>query len=221
MLYTNIPLKVESHYVGNEMFRGVMLGDDTFELFIPVPETVGELIYDKEGNCSDLAVKVAASGRPYIVSCVDGEDNDGDDKNEIYLILFSDCRIHRSSVGSDSEESQRYDGCLTPVRQSNEIIAHLHPYTFFCDERVRGTDVLIVKAKDGDVFRSNLFGTPKFYIVDFDVVYEVSESDVDLLYKALDLAMEEFTFRFNPLKCADFFVASEWKRLGDLSTPLR
>ncbi len=175
MLYSNIALKVVPREMKFGTVTGVAIGEygrGRQEVFLPTPKSVqaDDVI---KGLCPDLTIGTSKSGRPRI---------DAREDDDIYLIL-----------SSKRDYTCRGDGHVkAPKSQEVELIARGRGADG-TDGRIVGVwDAIIVKAKDGDVFRLTWGGSEcsydaTFYVVWGGEVYSADQLEIEYLYDRLGL----------------------------------
>lgn len=193
MLYSNKVLKVVEREMNFGKVTGVSIGESgrgRREVFLPTPNGVdGDLC----GLCTNLTIGTSKSGRPRI--------NRSSDK-ELFVIL-----------SSERNYTRRGDGCIkTPKAQENELVARGNGADGDAG-RIGSWDAVILKAKDGDVFRVTWggygYGYPAtFYVVSNGKVYTADQPEVEDLYESLGIEMP-FSLSFKEDRLV--ITTDEWK----------
>lgn len=199
MLYANTTLKAVSREMKFGAITGVAIGEygrGRHEVFLPTPKSVqtGDVIEELR---SDLTIGTSKSGRPRIDARKDGD---------IYLIL-----------SSGKSYTRRGDGYIeAPKGQEVELIARGNGADGDAG-RVGSWDAIIVKAKDGDVFRLMWGGSgygydATFYVVSGGKVYSVNQPDIEDLYESLGLEIP-FSLSYDQNKGRLVITLDEWKTI--------
>ena len=174
MIYTNTDLKVVSRQTRFGTVTGVAIGEagrGRREVFLPTPGLI-QAGYIIEGLRPDLTIGTSRSGKLRIHASKD----DG-----IYLILSSEKGYTRRGSGY----------IKAPKGQDFELINRANGADGAAG-RVGTWDAVIVKAKDGNVFRVTWGGSrygyhATFYVVSGGKVYSADQPEVEDLYKNLGL----------------------------------
>lgn len=174
MLYLNKAVDVVTREFKFGAVNGIALGEHgrgRQQIFLPTPQGLEGAI---GGSRSDLTIGLSKAGKPRI--------NRGKDK-DMYLVL-----------SSERGYTRRGNGVIkAPVSQAVERIAR--GYGADGDAgRIGYWDVVLVKAKEGDVFRVTWGGSgygyePTFYVVHNDQVFEADQQEIEELYESLSLEM--------------------------------
>ena len=199
MLYLNISAKVISKEMKFGAVTGVTIGESgrgRREVFLPTPSgiQVGETI---GGLRPDLTVGLSKSGRPRI---------DRQKEDEIYLIL-----------SSERGYTRRGDGYIkAPAGQEVELITRGNGADGDAG-RIGSWDAIVVKAKDGDVFRLTWGGSgygydATFYVVSGGKVYAADQPEVEDLYQSLGLEVP-FSLQYHQDKGRLVIDPDEWKTI--------
>ncbi len=195
MLFTNKTVEVESREFKFGTVAGVALGEHgrgRQQVFLPTPKGLEGAI---GGLRSDLTIGLTKAGRPRI--------NHGKDK-DMYLALSSERGYTRRGNGV----------VKVPVDQAVELIARGNGADGDAG-RIGYWDVVLVKAKEGDVFRVTWGGSgygyePTFYVVHNDQVLEADQQEVEDLYESLGLEMP-FSLTFEERRMV--VDLEEWKTI--------
>ena len=199
MLYTNKELKVISREMKFGTVKGVAIGEygrGRHEIFLPTPKFLTEEEEIKGLNPS-LTIGKSQSGRPRIHA----EKND-----DMFLILSSERRYTR-----------RGDGCIkAPKNQEIEMITRGNGADGAAG-RIGSWDVVVVKAKDGDVFRVTWGGSgygidATFYVVFGGKVYVADQPDIEDLYENLGIEAP-FTLKYNEQEGRLVIDSEEWSEI--------
>ena len=174
MLFMNKTVEVESREFKFGTVAGVALGEHgrgRQQVFLPTPKGLEGAI---GGLRSDLTIGLTKAGRPRI--------NHGKDK-DMYLALSSERGYTRRGNGV----------VKVPVGQAVELIARGNGVDGDAG-RIGDWDVVLVKAKEGDVFRVTWGGSgygyePTFYVVHNGQVFEADQQEVEDLYESIGLEM--------------------------------
>lgn len=174
MLFMNKTVEVESREFKFGTVAGVALGEHgrgRQQVFLPTPKGLEGAI---GGLRSDLTIGLTKAGRPRI--------NHGKDKN-MYLALSSERGYTRRGNGV----------VKIPVGQAVELIARGNGADGDAG-RIGYWDVVLVKTKEGDVFRVTWGGSgygyePTFYVVHNGQVFEADQQEVEDLYESIGLEM--------------------------------
>lgn len=178
---------------------GVAIGESgrgRREVFLPAPGgmQVGEIL---EGFRPDLTVGLSKSGRPRI---------DRRKEDEIYLVL-----------SSERGYTRRGDGYIkAPASQEVELVARGNGADGDAG-RIGSWDALVVKAKDGDVFRLTWGGygygyDATFYVVSGGKVYAADQPEVEDLYQSLGLEVS-FSLQYDQDRGRLVIDTDEWKTI--------
>ena len=195
MLFMNKTVEVESREFKFGTVAGVALGEHgrgRQQVFLPTPKGLEGAI---GGLRSDLTIGLTKAGRPRI--------NHGKDK-DMYL-----------SLSSERGYTRRGNGVVkVPVDQAVELIARGNGADGDAG-RIGYWDVILVKAKEGDVFRVTWGGSgygyePTFYVVHNDQVLEADQQEVEDLYESLGLEMP-FSLTFEERRMV--VDLEEWKTI--------
>lgn len=174
MLFMNKTVEVESREFKFGTVAGVALGEHgrgRQQVFLPTPKGLEGAI---GGLRSDLTIGLTKAGRPRI--------NHGKDK-DMYL-----------AISSERGYTRRGNGVVkVPVGQAVELIARGNGADGDAG-RIGYWDVVLVKAKEGDVFRVTWGGSgygyePTFYVVHNGQVFEADQQEVEDLYESIGLEM--------------------------------
>jgi len=195
MLFMNKTAEVESREFKFGTVAGVALGEHgrgRQQVFLPTPKGLEGVI---GGLRSDLTIGLTKAGRPRI--------NHGKDK-DMYLALSSERGYTRRGNGV----------VKVPVDQAVELIARGNGADGDAG-RIGYWDVVLVKAKEGDVFRVTWGGSgygyePTFYVVHNDQVLEADQQEVEDLYESLGLEMP-FSLTFEERRMV--VDLEEWKTI--------
>lgn len=174
MLFLNRTIGIEAREFKFGTVAGIALGEHgrgRQQIFLPTPK---ELEGSIGGMRSDLTIGLSKSGKPRI--------NRAKDK-DIYLALSTERGYTRRGNGV----------VKVPVSQTVELIARGNGADGDAG-RIGYWDVILVKAKEGDVFRVTWGGTgygyePTFYVVHDGQVLEADQQEVEDLYENLGLEM--------------------------------
>lgn len=174
MLFMNKTVEVESREFKFGTVAGVALGEHgrgRQQVFLPTPKGLEGAI---GGLRSDLTIGLTKAGRPRI--------NHGKDK-DMYLALSSERGYTRRGNGV----------VKVPVGQAVELIARGNGADGDAG-RIGYWDVVLVKTKEGDVFRVTWGGSgygyePTFYVVHNGQVFEADQQEVEDLYESIGLEM--------------------------------
>lgn len=174
MLFMNKTVEVESREFKFGTVAGVALGEHgrgRQQVFLPTPKGLEGAI---GGLRSDLTIGLTKAGRPRI--------NHGKDK-DMYLALSSERGYTRRGNGV----------VKIPVGQAVELIARGNGADGDAG-RIGYWDVVLVKTKEGDVFRVTWGGSgygyePTFYVVHNGQVFEADQQEVEDLYESIGLEM--------------------------------
>lgn len=197
MLYTNKALEAVSKEMKFGTITGVAIGEygcGCNEVFLPAPESVDVI----NGFRHDLTISTSKSGKPRIDARKDGD---------IYLLLSS-----RSEY-----ERRKNDYVTAPRSQEIELIARGIGAVRNDGRFWHWWDAVIVKAKDGDVFRLDWNGSRRgygydatFYVVFGGKVYSADQPDIEDLYESLGLEIP-FLIQYNKNKGCLVVACDEWK----------
>lgn len=195
MLFMNKTVEVESREFKFGTVAGVALGEHgrgRQQVFLPTPKGLEGAI---GGLRSDLTIGLTKAGRPRI--------NHGKDK-DMYLALSSERGYTRRGNGV----------VKVPVDQAVELIARGNGADGDAG-RIGYWDVVLVKAKEGDVFRVTWGGSgygyePTFYVVHNDQVLEADQQEIEDLYESLGLEMP-FSLTFEERRMV--VDLEEWKTI--------
>jgi len=199
MLYTNQKLKVVDKEMKFGTVTGVAIGEygrGRREVFLPTPKSIQADDIIKELR-SDLTIGTSKSGRPRI---------DARKDDDIYLIL-----------SSERDYTRRGDGYIeAPESQEIELIARGNGADGDAG-RIGSWDAVIVKAKDGDVFRLTWGGSgygydATFYVVSGGKVYSADQPEIEDLYESLDLEIP-FSLQYNQDEGRLVITSDEWKMI--------
>ena len=197
MLYSNTTLKVVSKEMEFGTVTGVAIGEygrGRREVFLPTPKSVQTDDVIKELR-SDLTIGTSKSGRPRI---------DARKDDDIYLIL-----------SSKRSYTRRGDGYIkAPKSQEVELIARGNGADGDAG-RIGSWDAIIVKAKNGDVFRLTWGGSgygydATFYVVLGGKVYSANQPGIEDLYESLGLKTP-FSLSYDQDKGRLVIALDEWK----------
>lgn len=193
MLYTNKELKVIEKEMKFGVVAGVTIGEHgrgRREVFLPTPKGFEDEI---RGLRKDLTIGKSKSGRPRINRANDGE---------FYVIL-----------SSERNYTRRGCGCIrTPKGQENELVARGNGADGAAG-RIGSWDAVILKAKEGDVFRVTWggygYGYPAtFYVLSGGEIHVADQPYVEDLYEGLGIEMPfDLTFKEDRL----IVTLDEWK----------
>lgn len=197
MLYTNKSLAVVSRKTSFGTITGVIIGERGYgsrEAFLSTSKSikVGEII---EEFRPDLTIVFSKSGRPRIDTRRD---------NDIYLILSSKREGYTPLT----------DGYIkTPKGQDVDLKTRAGFKR--ADKRIGNWDVVMVKAKNGDVFRLTWASTDcehesTFYVVSGNTVYSADQSDIEDLYEILSLDVP-FSLKYDAEQGRLLTNPSEWE----------
>ena len=197
MLYTNQTLKAVSKEMKFGTVIGVAIGEygrGRREVFLPTPKSVqADDIIDELR--SDLTIGTSKSGRPRI---------DARKDDDIYLIL-----------SSKRDYTRRGNGYIrAPKGQEVELIARGNGADGDAG-RIGYWNAVIVKAKDGDVFRLTWGGSgygydATFYVVSDGKVYSADQPEIEDLYESLGLEIP-FSLAYNQDEGRLVITLDEWK----------
>ena len=195
MLFMNKTVEVESREFKFGTVAGVALGEHgrgRQQVFLPTPKGLEGAI---GGLRSDLTIGLTKASRPRI--------NHGKDK-DMYLALSSERGYTRRGNGV----------VKVPVGQAVELIARGNGADGDAG-RIGYWDVVLVKAKEGDVFRVTWGGSgygyePTFYVVHNGQVFEADQQEVEDLYESIGLEMP-FNFTFEERRMV--VDLHEWKTI--------
>ncbi len=199
MLYTNQKLKVVDKEMKFGTVIGVAIGEygrGRREVFLPTPKSIQADDIIKELR-SDLTIGTSKSGRPRI---------DARKDDDIYLIL-----------SSERGYTRRGDGYIeAPESQEIELIARGNGADGDAG-RIGSWDAVIVKAKDGDVFRLTWGGSgygydATFYVVSDGKVYSADQPEIEDLYESLGLEIP-FSLQYNQDEGRLVITSDEWKMI--------
>ena len=195
MLFLNKSTEVSAREFKFGVVNGIALGEHgrgRQQIFLPTPK-------DLEGSIgglrSDLTIGLSKAGKPRI--------NREKDK-DIYLALSSERGYTRRGNGV----------VKVPASQTVELIARGNGADGDAG-RIGYWDVVLVKAKEGDVFRVTWGGSgygyePTFYVVHNDQVLEADQQEVEDLYESLGLEMP-FSLTFEERRMV--VDLEEWKTI--------
>ena len=195
MLYINRTINIQEREFKFGTVAGIALGEHgrgRQQIFLPTPKELERSIGELR---SDLTIGLSKSGKPRI--------NRAKDK-DIYLAL-----------SSERGYTRRGNGVIkTPVGQDVELIARGNGADGDAG-RIGYWDVVLVKAKEGDVFRVTWGGSgygyePTFYVVHSGQVLEADQQEVEDLYESLDLEMP-FKLSFEERRMV--VDLNEWKTI--------
>lgn len=194
MLFTNKDLKVEVREMKFGQVTGVAIGEygrGRREVFLPTPNGIeGEIANLR----TDLTIGQSKSGRPRINRA---PAND----SEIYLLL-----------STKRGYTRRGDGCIrVPEGQEVQIIARGNGADGDAG-RIGQWTALVLKAKDGDIFRVTWAGygygfDATFYVVLGGKVYVADQPEIEDLYESLGMEVP-FTLSFKDSKLS--VISGEW-----------
>ena len=195
MLFMNKTVEVESREFKFGTVAGVALGEHgrgRQQGVLPTPKGLEGAI---GGLRSDLTIGLTKAGRPRI--------NHGKDK-DMYLALSSERGYTRRGNGV----------VKVPVGQAVELIARGNGADGDAG-RIGYWDVVLVKAKEGDVFRVTWGGSgygyePTFYVVHNGQVFEADQQEVEDLYESIGLEMP-FNLTFEERRMV--VDLEEWKTI--------
>lgn len=199
MLYANIALEVVSKDMKFGTVTGVAIGEygrGRREVFLPTPKSIQADDVIKEFR-SDLTIGTSKSGRPRIHARKD---------DDIYLIL-----------SSGRSYTRRGNGYIkAPRSQKVELIARGHGADGEAG-RIGYWDAVVVKAKDGDVFRLTWGGSgygydATFYVVSDGKVYSADQPKIEDLYESLGLEMP-FSLTYNQDEGRLVIALEEWEKV--------
>lgn len=199
MLYFNKALKAVAKEMKFGAVTGVAIGESgrgRREVFLPTPGGVqiGEVI---EGLRTDLTVGLSKSGRPRI---------DQRKEDEIYLVL-----------SSERGYTRRGDGYIkAPTGQQVELIARGNGADGDAG-RIGSWDAVVIKSRDGDVFRLTWGGSgygydATFYVVSGGKVYAADQPEVEDLYQSLGLEAP-FSLQYDQDRGRLVIDTDEWKTI--------
>ncbi len=195
MLYLNKAVDVATREFKFGVVNGIALGEHgrgRQQIFLPTPKGLEGSI---GGLRSDLTIGLSKAGKPRI--------NYGKDK-DIYLAL-----------SSERGYTRRGNGVIkTPVGQEVELIARGNGADGDAG-RIGYWDVVVVKAREGDVFRVTWGGSgygyePTFYVVHNGQVLEADQQEVEDLYESVGLEMP-FSLTFEERRMV--VDLKEWKTI--------
>ena len=197
MLYTNTTLKAVSKEMKFGTVTGVAIGEcgrGRREVFLPTPKSIQAHDVIKELR-SDLTIGTSKSGRPRI---------DARKDDDIYLILSSERGYTRRGCGR----------IRAPKGQEVELIARGNGADGEAG-RIGSWDAIIVKAKDGDVFRLTWGGSgygydATFYVVSGGKVYSANQPEIEDLYESLGLEIP-FSLTYDQDEGRLVITLDEWK----------
>lgn len=193
MLFLNKSTEVSAREFKFGVVNGIALGEHgrgRQQIFLPTPK-------DLEGSIgglrSDLTIGLSKAGKPRI--------NRGKDK-DIYLALSSERGYTRRGNGV----------VKVPASQTVELIARGNGADGDAG-RIGYWDVILVKAKEGDVFRVTWGGSgygyePTFYVVHNCKVLEADQQEVEDLYESIGLEIP-FSLTFKERRMV--VNLEEWK----------
>lgn len=193
MLFLNKSTEVSAREFKFGVVNGIALGEHgrgRQQIFLPTPK-------DLEGSIgglrSDLTIGLSKAGKPRI--------NRGKDK-DIYLALSSERGYTRRGNGV----------VKVPASQTVELIARGNGADGDAG-RIGYWDVILVKAKEGDVFRVTWGGSgygyePTFYVVHNGKVLEADQQEVEDLYESIGLEIP-FSLTFKERRMV--VNLEEWK----------
>lgn len=196
MLFINRSVSVEGREFKFGTVNGISLGEHgrgRQQIFLPTPKELEGAIGELR---TDLTVGLTKAGKPRINRAAKDKD--------IYLIL-----------SSERGYTRRGNGIIkTPVSQTVELIARGNGADGDAG-RIGYWDVILVKAKEGDVFRVTWGGSgygyePTFYVVHNDKVLEADQQEVEDLYESLGLEMP-FKLSFEERRMV--IDLDEWKTI--------
>lgn len=199
MLYTNQSLKVVSREMKFGTVTGVAIGEygrGRREVFLPTPKTVKADDVIKELR-SELTIGTSKSGRPRI---------DARKDDDTYLILSSKRGYTRRGSGYIE----------APKSQEIKLIARGNGADGDAG-RIGRWDAIIVKVKDGDVFRLIWGGSgygydATFYVVSGDKIYPADQPEIEDLYESLGLEIP-FSLWYNQEQGRLVTILDEWKTI--------
>lgn len=195
MLYLNKAVDVVTREFKFGAVNGIALGEHgrgRQQIFLPTPQGLEEAI---GGLRSDLTIGLSKAGKPRI--------NRSKDK-DMYLAL-----------SSERGYTRRGNGIIkVPVGQTVELIARGNGADGDAG-RIGYWDVVVVKAREGDVFRvtwgvSGYGYEPTFYVVYNNQVFEADQQEVEELYESLGLEMP-FSLSFEERRMV--VNLEEWKTI--------
>lgn len=196
MLFLNKDTEVAVREFKFGTVAGIALGEHgrgRQQIFLPTPQGLEGSI---GGLRSDLTVGLTKAGKPRINHTAKDKD--------IYLAL-----------SSERGYTRRGNGIIkTPVGQDVELIARGNGADGDAG-RIGYWDVVLVKAKEGDVFRVTWGGSgydyePTFYVVHNGQVFEADQQEVEDLYENLGLEMP-FKLSFEERRMV--VDLNEWKTI--------
>ena len=174
MLFINKQTEVVTREFKFGTVNGISLGEHgrgRQQIFLPTPK---ELEGSIGGMRSDLTIGLSKSGKPRI--------NYGKDK-DMYLALSSERGYTRRGNGV----------VKVPAGQTVELIARGNGADGDAG-RIGYWDVVLVKAREGNVFRVTWGGSgygyePTFYVVHNGQILEADQQEIEELYESLGLEM--------------------------------
>lgn len=195
MFYINKTTEVTAREFKFGTVEGILLGEHgrgRQQIFLPTPQGLEGVV---GGLRIDLTIGLSKAGKPRI--------NRGKDK-DMYLAL-----------SSERGYTRRGNGVIkAPVSQAVERIAR--GYGADGDAgRIGYWDVVLIKAKEGDVFRVTWGGSgygyePTFYVVHNGQVFEADQQEIEELYESLGLKMP-FSLTFDKRRMV--VDLEEWKTI--------
>ena len=195
MLFINKQTEVVTREFKFGTVNGISLGEHgrgRQQIFLPTPK---ELEGSIGGMRSDLTIGPSKSGKPRI--------NYGKDK-DMYLALSSERGYTRRGNGV----------VKVPAGQTVELIARGNGADGDAG-RIGYWDVVLVKAREGNVFRVTWGGSgygyePTFYVVHNGQVLESDQQEVEDLYESVGLEMP-FSLTFEERRMV--VDLKEWKTI--------
>jgi len=195
MLFINKQTEVVTREFKFGTVNGISLGEHgrgRQQIFLPTPK---ELEGSIGGMRSDLTIGLSKSGKPRI--------NYGKDK-DMYLALSSERGYTRRGNGV----------VKVPAGQTVELIARGNGADGDAG-RIGYWDVVLVKAREGNVFRVTWGGSgygyePTFYVVHNGQVLEADQQEVEDLYESVGLEMP-FSLTFEERRMV--VDLKEWKTI--------
>lgn len=195
MLYLNKAVDVATREFKFGHVEGISLGEHgrgRQQVFLPTPQGLEGAV---GGLRTDLTIGLSKAGKPRI--------NRSKDK-DMYLAL-----------SSERGYTRRGNGIIkVPVGQTVELIARGNGADGDAG-RIGYWDVVVVKAREGDVFRVTWGGSgygyePTFYVVYNNQVFEADQQEVEELYESLGLEMP-FSLSFEERRMV--VNLEEWKTI--------
>lgn len=200
MLYTNTTLKAidrEMKFGGS--VTGVAIGENgrgRWEVFLPTPHSIQSDDAIKEFR-SDLTIGTSKSGRPRI---------DARKDDDVYLILSSKRSYTRRGCGYIE----------APKSQEVELVARGNGADGTAG-RIGSWDAIIIKAKDGDVFKLTWGGSgygydDTFYVISSGKVYCADQPEIEDLYESLGLEIP-FSLSYGHNQGRLLIAIEEWETI--------